>query len=258
MIPTVNCEWFAGHLANFLERDTDEMTRVGMEAHAATCLACGTLLTDLRTIRAHAARLPELAPRRDLWTGIAARIETPVVELTNGGGAPRRRFAARQHPRLLAGLAAAGLVALTATVTHELTVRARTVNPAAGVAQVSLAPPDTSSRAVASASNRLPTAGPSVAPAQTRLIANRPSAQHTYETEIANLRLVLDRRRPQLDSATVAVVERNLKVIDVAIAQCKQALRKDPGSRFLLESLNDAMDNKVQLLRTAAALPVRT
>jgi hypothetical protein len=258
MIPTVNCEWFAGHLANYLERDADETTRAGMDAHAASCVACGTLLADVRTIRTHAAHLPELAPMRDLWAGIAARIETPVVELTNGGNGQRRRFAMGQHPWLAAGLAAAGLVAITATVTHELTMRAVTVNPRAGVAQAPLAPTDTMSRAGASASNRLPAVGPSVAPTPTRLVANRPSAQHTYESEIANLRVVLDRRRPQLDSATVAVVEYNLKVIDVAIAQCKQALRKDPASRFLLESLNDAMDNKVQLLRTAAALPART
>jgi hypothetical protein len=258
MIPTVNCEWFAGHLANFLERDADETTRLGMEAHAASCLACGTLLADLHAIRTHAAHLPERAPTRDLWAGIAARIETPVVELTNGRTAPRRRLAGWQHPRLVAGLAAAGLVAITATVTHELTVRAVTVNLPARVAQALLAPTDTVSRATATAANRLPAVSPSGASTPARLVANRPSVQHTYETEIASLRLVLDRRRPQLDSATVAVVEYNLKVIDVAIAQCKQALRKDPASRFLLESLNDAMDNKVQLLRTAAALPART
>jgi hypothetical protein len=258
MISTVNCEWFAGHLANYLERDTDETTRQGMEAHAASCLGCGTLLADLRQIRTQAAHLPELAPTRDLWAGIAARIETPVVELANGGSAPRRRFAARHHSWLVGGLAAAGLVAITATVTHELTMRAVTVNAPARVVQAPLAPTNTSSATVAPVSNRLPPAGRSVAPTPTRLVANRPSAQHTYETEIANLRVVLDRRRPQLDSATVAVVEYNLKVIDVAIAQCKQALRKDPASRFLIESLNDAMDNKVQLLRTAAALPART
>ena len=67
--------------------------------------------------------------------------------------------------------------------------------------------------------------------------------------------MVVNRRRPQLDSTTIAVIEHNLKVIDDAIRQCKIALRKDPGSQFLMESLNDALDNKVQLLRTAATLP---
>jgi len=47
-------------------------------------------------------------------------------------------------------------------------------------------------------------------------------------------------------------------VIDDAIAQCKAALKKDPASRFLMESLNNAMDDKVQLLRTAAVLPAKS
>jgi len=85
--------------------------------------------------------------------------------------------------------------------------------------------------------------------------AIKPAAEQTYEAEISRLRAVLNYRRPQLDSSTVAVVEHNLRVIDDAIAQCKQALRKDPASRFLMESLNDALDTKVQLLRTAATLP---
>jgi hypothetical protein len=76
--------------------------------------------------------------------------------------------------------------------------------------------------------------------------------------EITRLRAIIAQRKPTLDTATVHVIERNLKVIDDAIAQCKQALQKDPASRFLMESLNDALDTKVQLLRTAAMLPART
>ena len=83
------------------------------------------------------------------------------------------------------------------------------------------------------------------------------SAQKTYDLEIARLRAVLNAKRSQLDTATLAVVEKNLQVIDEAIAQCKQALKKDPASRFLMESLNDALDTKIQLLRTAATLPPR-
>jgi hypothetical protein len=66
------------------------------------------------------------------------------------------------------------------------------------------------------------------------------------------------RRSAQLDPLTLSVIERNLKVIDEAIVQCKAALAKDPSSRFLMESLNGALTNKVELLRTAAMLPART
>lgn len=272
---SISCDRFNETLADFLERDVDEATRAGMEAHALACAECGQLLADLRGLRLTAANLPELAPSRDLWKGIAERIETPVVELKNGavvhgwnGGTQRRR-------QVWLGLAAAGLVAITATVTHELTKRSIGLASSAGVAstlpaaststapntsaqQATPAPAPTAASVVASARTDSAVPAPrSSATPTTTLASNRPSAQQTYDNEIARLRIVVERRRPQLDSTTVAVIEHNLKVIDDAIAQCKQALRKDPNSRFLMESLNDALDNKVQLLRTAATLPTK-
>ena len=83
-LPNLSCDDFAERLADFLERDVDERTRAGMEAHALACADCGPLLADLRRLRIDAANLPELVPPRDLWAGIAARIETPVVALGAG------------------------------------------------------------------------------------------------------------------------------------------------------------------------------
>ena len=259
---SMNCEQFADTLADFLERDVSEATRAGIEAHALACAECGPLLADLRALRIGAANLPELAPSRDLWKGIAARIETPVVELKNGSAAVVRRSGARRE-RLWMGLAAAGLVAVTATVTHELTKRTvvASVPTTVAVAKPSVpspsAPTDTSPSQASAPVQRdiAPAPQGSAARPTASLAANDRAADQTYDSEIARLRVVVDKRRPQLDSATVAVIEHNLKVIDDAISQCRDALRKDPGSRFLLESLNDALDNKVQLLRTAATLP---
>jgi hypothetical protein len=251
----VSCELFADRLADYLERDADELTRAGMEAHALACADCGALLADLRTLRVDSANLKPLSPSRDLWAGIAARIETPVVELPARGHAVAAR---KNRSGLWIGLAAAGLVAVTATVTHEITKRTL-VLPAP--TQLAVQP------AVAVAAPKPDSSAPRLAalvqePVRERtLVSNHLStpvtAQQTYDDEIARLRTVVNRRRPQLDSATVVVIEHNLKVIDDAIAQCKQALKKDPASRFLMESLNDAMDNKVQLLRTAAVLPTK-
>jgi hypothetical protein len=273
----LNCDDFADRLADFLERDADEATRTSMEAHALACADCGSLLADLRRLRIDAANLPELVPSRDLWAGIAERIQTPVVVLGAGAargtlsewnGGAKRRLAPLWLGLAAVGLAAAGLIAVTATVTHEMTKRGLQPVAATQVAAVSPAPPaDTALSKTAAPITTQPvtkTASvPSVRrsavpPAAATLVANRPSAQQTYEAEIANLRTVLKRRRPELDSATVAVVEHNLRVIDDAIAQCQAALKKDPASRFLMESLNDAMDDKVQLLRTAAVLPSKS
>ena len=54
-----------------------------VEAHVASCVRCTALVRDLERIRAGAGELPELTPSRDLWSGIADRIETPVVPLAS-------------------------------------------------------------------------------------------------------------------------------------------------------------------------------
>jgi anti-sigma factor RsiW len=264
MTNPMTCDQFADHLAEYLEGDIDATTRVAMEAHASSCAGCGALLADLEKLQVDATNLPALSPKRDLWAGIASRIQTPVVELKNGGtverwnGGTERRT--NRANRVWIGLAAAGLVAVTATVTRELTKRSVVVGlPTQAVAVQPK--PDTTARLapavqVAKVDTVLPFHHSTVQAAPTtRLASSKPSAEQTYEVEISRLRAVLNHRRPQLDSSTIAVVEHNLQVIDDAIAQCKRALRKDPASRYLMESLNDALDTKVQLLRTAATLP---
>ena len=79
-----------------------------------------------------------------------------------------------------------------------------------------------------------------------------------YGREMVRLRRLIEERRNQLDPATVAIIEKNLVVIDAAIAECQRAIGRDPSSRFLIESLNQSLQNKVELMRTAALLPPRT
>jgi len=263
-IPIITCEQFADELPDFLERDVDERTRARLEAHAVACRECGRLLADLRKLAGDAAALPELAPSRDLWAGIEARIETPVVEIGPsgaGGGAVERWNGGTQKRRLTPiwlGLAAAGLVALTATITHQITKRTVVVAPStpstltAGVVVNAPAIPDSNATTDSVPPFHLSTVAP-----KTAAVSYKTPAEKAYDAEIARLRAVIEQRRTLLDSATVAVIERNLKVIDDAIAQCRDALRKDPASQFLIESLDDALDTKIKLLRTAATLPTR-
>jgi hypothetical protein len=79
-----------------------------------------------------------------------------------------------------------------------------------------------------------------------------------YGREIRMLQRIVSDRRTQLDSSTVAIIERNLTIIDAAIAQSKAALAKDPASQLLSDQLTRALDKKVELLRTAAMLPAST
>lgn len=125
-------------------------------------------------------------------------------------------------------------------------------------------------------------AGPSVAVAPTKSVEHRsptPSVESTgsqpvhlvgggenvmrqtepvYDREIDKLRRIVKTRRTELDPKTITVLEQSIAVIDSAIAQSRRALKADPASGYLAKELNQSLEKKVELLRTAAMLPART
>ena len=84
------------------------------------------------------------------------------------------------------------------------------------------------------------------------------ASEIAFAGEINQLQAVLTERRTQLDPETVKVVEDNLKVIDTAVKRARSALVKDPASGFLMRQLDNALQKKVELLRTVALLPAST
>jgi hypothetical protein len=56
----------------------------------------------------------------------------------------------------------------------------------------------------------------------------------------------------------VVIVEKNLGIIDQAIQESRAALARDPASLYLNEQLNYVLEKKIELLRSAAALPSRS
>lgn len=255
---TITCDAFNDRLMEFLEGDLDDATRAAMEAHARDCGACAALLADLRHISDEASRLPTLAASRDLWSGIASRMQAPVTEI-----AGRR---ARWNRSRLIGLAAAAAIVVAAAIGYESAHRSVPAPAAQSFPSVAAVP-----AAVGESAGPKPAAtqhtlvAPTAAePTHALLAANRranatPSAvEKSYDGEIAGLRTIIKNRRGALDSTTVAVLERNLTVIDSAIVQCQRALAQDPNSQFLMQLLNQSLDTKVQILRITAALPSAT
>jgi len=153
--------------------------------------------------------------------------------------APSRVFVAAFTGRQMA-LAASLLVAVTAGLTYQLTKQAAVEATVAGLSEGSAVAPATTP-----------------APVVLQQVA-RQTAEETFDREIASLRKVVNDRRAELDSGTVAVLERNLKLIDQAIAESKAALAKDPASAFLEDRLTRAYDTKLQLLRGVATIPQRS
>jgi hypothetical protein len=194
------------------------------ERHRSDCAACQTLWAELESISAEAARLPQLTPSRDLWSGIEARIS---------GSAPRaaRPFYSSQAFRL--AIAASLLVTVSSAVTWRLAT--------------SSAPTD----AVAA----LPVGDGEVVESALHLASFNASVSQ-MDREIAALQAIVTERRSELEPQTVTVLETNLRLIDQAIAESRAALEADPASQFLATQFTRAYTSKLTLLRDAATLPV--
>ncbi|MGQ0712738.1 MAG: anti-sigma factor family protein [Gemmatimonadaceae bacterium] len=261
----MTCAQVDERLADWLENDLDADTRIAVEHHIATCVRCTGLVGDLDTIRRDAAALPELVPSHDLWQAIEARIQAPVITLAPAA-APRER-SRRVHRAWWLGAAAAGLVAITAGITHlatrygfeSSTPVVASADPAVvrGPDSTELEPSPAQPVAVLASDNESPEPQPvERSTRETAVPAVRAGSQ--YDRDVAQLRAILEKRRMELDSSTVTVLERNLELIDRAIAESRAALERDPASEFLADQLARVMTKKVAILRTAALLPSRS
>lgn len=224
--PHISCDDAQALVSDRLDGALSDTQRAQLDAHLAGCAVCRAVAAELAELHDESAALPTLTPSRDLWSGIEARIQAPVVSLETH----RRPTMARWTSRQVAA-AAAVLVAVTAGGTWLAATRS------AGIA-----PPPASASA-----------------ARTQLVAvAAEKGVATYESEIASLHNIIESRRNDLDSATVAVLEKNLKLIDQAITESRAALAADPASTFLADQLGRAYDTKLDLLRSAALLPSRS
>lgn len=193
-------------------------------AHIAACESCRGTEARTRRILAAAAALPaEIAPARDLWPDLAARLQAEVVPLAGA-----RRVWNRPRWTALAA-AAALLVATSAVVTVHLVSR-----------QPEGAKP-TSERGGATL-------------ARTAVAGDLTAAIAEYERAAAALRLALAQNGASLPPASRQVVEENLTIVETAVARLSSALAVDPGNRELALLLAAAYERQIDLLRTANVL----
>jgi hypothetical protein len=239
-------------LDDFAGGELPDIERVLVQRHVDTCGECRAEVEAIQALLAEAATLPRaIAPPRDLWAGIAPRLEpraAPLIPL-----APRRRH--WQPPRWALQIAAAlvlvaGSSAITARVVRqqqpagEVALTPVVVTPRQGAGPV--AEPAADPR-------RSPAAGSRTAAAPTAFAAFRP-AERSYQSAIADLQGVLESKRGQMAPETAETLERNLRIIDAAIAESRAALEKDPNSRELIDMLSDTYDAKVKVLRQAVEI----
>ena len=222
------------HLSEYLDDELAASDRAAIDAHLHVCDACAEELDALRRIVAHAATVAEhdAPPARELWSGIHARIEGRVTRMVDS--APTRVAVPRRVSFSIAQLAAAAVLLIAVSATGAWILRGRApapLSPAAAVIQAEVEP--------------------TAASADARLV-NFADAQ--YDAAVSDLELALQERRNDLNPRTVEILERNLTLIDAAIAQARQALEEDPGNMYLNRHLVESRRRKLDLLRRATAI----
>lgn len=226
-----DCARHIHELDDLLDGRLDDRQRSELDTHLGECAGCRTELEAAVSLRAAARELPRaIAPSRDLWQGVAARIEAQtdrtVVDLT-------ARRASRDRVIRWAPLAAAAM--LLVVLSSGLTTMLLRNGPVGSA---------TTPRVARGT-------GPTVTPAT--LAAFHPAEQEYQET-VASLEEELEARRESLAPETVEVIERNLAIIDAAIAEARAALAADPTSADLPLHLSDIYSRKVDLLTSAIQL----
>ena len=229
----ITCSELENRLADYLDGTLADPERKAVEAHLATCESCAAIVRTLDERPAAATSLPPLSPPRDLWSGIAARIQPRVLPLAKRGAVwtPQRRRVAGLGLGAIA-LVAASVIITVIVIGKKPGVEAKGSTPAPIVTPIAPAP------------------GTNVAITDKRILA--------YDATIAVLDSAVNERQSTLDTATIRIIKKNLTIIDAAIAESRAALAKDPKNKYLTQQLTRVLDQKVGLLRTAALLPAKT
>lgn len=215
-------------LSEYLDAELPADQREMLASHLRECAECAATLADLRRVAGRARALTDRDPAADLWPGIAARIGvttpssgSPVVPLTRRTG--------RRWSFTIPELVAAGIALMVLSGGAVMMIRP-------GAAPVAVAP--------------APTPPQSVVP----VTASQRGRRGGYDDAVSDLEQVLAQGRGRLDTATVRVIERNLAVIDTAIAQAQRALAADSGNVYLNSHLAATKRRKLEVLRQAASL----
>lgn len=217
------------------------------ETHRQRCADCAAVWAELEHISASARALPVLTPSRDLWAGIEARLTAHGGQSAGASDGGRLRIARRWWtlPAIRIAAAASLLIATTATVTWRLATRESGEALPAAMASNGTAG-DAQSLALGGSED-----------GRDRL-ASYERDFGTMTDEIRALEALIATQRDRLEPATIAVIERNLALIDRAITESRAAFIQDPASRFLAAQLARSYGSKLSLLRDLAMLPSGT
>jgi hypothetical protein len=210
----MTCEQLDLLLDAYLDRTLDVERRRELDDHLEGCASCRTAVAEMRLVLSAAGSLPKSITPPRNLWPDVAARLVPRDDRS-----PARAVAWTRWAPLAA--AAVLLVTVTAVVTFRLS---RPDAPNAGPATSAHAPVEGF------------------------------AADREYVLAAEDLERVLAEGRDNLSPATVAVLERNLALIDAAIAEARAALEADPANADLRALLWGAHRQKLDLLDRATRL----
>jgi hypothetical protein len=226
----MGCARYRESIHELVDGTIGPIRRAELQQHLDTCEPCAALVADLQLVREKAGALDPLAPPVGVWLQVAGRLrqEGRVTPLPASAGIHSGRYAAV--------LAIAAVLILTIGASIALLVRTQ-------------APGNETAANAGNAAAGDPVEGIAE---EIRL------AELHYQNAIVRLEQVaqLDASTGDttMDPATVATLQKSLRVIDHAIAESRTALRSEPQSAPARDSLFDALKRKVALLQDTVVL----
>jgi hypothetical protein len=219
------CSKYLSSIQERVDGTIGAIRRAELELHLDACDACRALLEDLQRVHDSAAELPALAPPDRAWLQIAGRLrqEGRITDETAAGRSSRRPY--------VAWLAIAAALVI-----------------AAGSAVLLLVPRGTPAAPAPTASSTPAGGGPAEGTALEAVNAVE-AAQAQFEKAIGDLEKVAKANQQALDPGTSATIDKNLGIIDQAIAESRAAVKTEPTSVAARETLFSALRQKVTLLQ---------
>jgi hypothetical protein len=228
------CHQYREAIQELADGTLGPVRRAELQTHLDQCDACRALAADLRKIREAAATLDPLEPPAKVWMQIAGRLRQ------EGRVAPPTAY--RRHFGMFA-LAAALLLAV-GTSLWIIFPRGTTGAPQQAANPQQTGSPDPADPGGNAARNDTVQS----------ITDDLKIAEQHYQSAISKLEQAAKTNDGSIDPQTAAVLERNLTVINQAIAESSTALRTDPQSQPARESLMEAFRRKVTLLQDTIAL----
>ena len=216
----MSCREYDAQIGDYVDGAMDEAQRVSFESHLATCASCQAAVADFSVIRAASLSLEPQVPPPHVWRKLSAAIEAEPKPFFGVGGT--------QWWRAFAPIAAmAVLVASLSWTAAQLT--------SAPGERLASRTPDTQSEPVS-------------------ILAEYQLAERDLSNTIEGLERIAADDPAALDMETADVLKANLTVLDGAIGESREALKKEPENDVAQESLFEALRNKVALLQDTIAL----